>query len=288
MRQMTFVAFLSATLTVAPLVLAQRGAPPGGAGSGHMAGGFSGAHVAGGAMGHIGGGFAGRSYSRAPGFAGPGSGFQLRTPNFVSIAPSHGVFTAPNHAFGPTYQMPYAPPANAWHHDGRGDRDHDQDHEREYRHRSPYGSYGYGYGGYPYAYASSWELLPWDVSSDSTDSGDNAEADVQQQQAESAPAPDQGYRPEYDGSAQQLWAQPSVDSAGRTAAPPVAPEPALTLIFNDGHQETIHNYVLTSQDVIVLDQAASGRQMRIPLDSIDLHATEQAAQQAGLDFRPPA
>jgi hypothetical protein len=71
-------------------------------------------------------------------------------------------------------------------------------------------------------------------------------------------------------------------------ASPLAPEPALTLVFNDGHQETIHNYVLTQGAIIVLDQAASGRQNRIPLTSIDLAATEQAAQQAGLDFTPPA
>jgi hypothetical protein len=62
----------------------------------------------------------------------------------------------------------------------------------------------------------------------------------------------------------------------------------LTLVFNDGHRESIRNYVLTSSSVIVLDQAASGHQQRIPLATLDLNATEEAAQQAGLDFTPPA
>jgi hypothetical protein len=62
----------------------------------------------------------------------------------------------------------------------------------------------------------------------------------------------------------------------------------LTLIFSDGHQQAIRNYVLTSDTLIVLDQAASGYQQRIPLAALNLSATEQAAQQAGLDFSPPA
>jgi hypothetical protein len=66
------------------------------------------------------------------------------------------------------------------------------------------------------------------------------------------------------------------------------PEPQLTLIFKDGHQQTIRNYVLTHSEVIVVDQAASGRQQQIPLASLDVSATEEAAQQAGLDFSPPA
>ena len=74
----------------------------------------------------------------------------------------------------------------------------------------------------------------------------------------------------------------------RDSSDSVAAEPQLMLIFNDGHQEGIHNYVLTSSAVIVLDQAASGRQQRVPLTSLNLPATEQAAQQAGLDFTPPA
>ena len=265
MRRMLAVAFLSATLTVLPSALAQRAGHAGGHGGG----------VAGGSMGHMGGGFAGGSVGRSPGFAPRG----FTGPNFVSTAPTHAVSTAPSRAFAPGYRRPYVGPAPAWHRDGRGDHDRD-------RYRSPYR--GYGYGGYPYVYANSWELLPWDLgSSDLMDYSDNSGSDVQQQPAASAAPPDEGYRPEYEVPAEEPapWPQPA---GNQFASSPVAPEPALTLIFNDGHQETIHNYVLTAEAVIVLDQAASGRQKRIPLASLNLAATVQAAQQAGLDFTPPA
>lgn len=265
MRQVLAVAFLSATLTVVPSALAQRTGRAGGHGGG----------IAGGSMGHAGGGFAGGSVGRAPGFA-PRS---FTGPNFVSTAPTHAVSTAPGHAFGPGNRSPYVGATPAWHRGGRGD--HDRDH-----YRSPYR--GYGYSGYPYAYANSWELLPWDLgSSDFMNYSDNSGSDVQQQPAASAVPPDESYRSDYEGSAEPSYPpQPPADD--RSGASPVAPEPALTLIFNDGHQETIHNYVLTSQAVVVLDQAASGGQTRIPLASLNLAATVQAAQQAGLDFMPPA
>jgi hypothetical protein len=37
-----------------------------------------------------------------------------------------------------------------------------------------------------------------------------------------------------------------------------------------------------------MDRAAAGYQQKIPLSALNLPATEQAAQQAGLDFTPPA
>jgi hypothetical protein len=268
---MLAVAFLSATLSVLPSALAQRVGSAGGHGGG----------IAGGNMGHMGGSFGG-SIGRAPGFASRG----FTAPNFVSTAPTHAFSTAPGRAFGPSYRTPYVAPSPAWR-DGRGDRGRD-------RYRSPYRGYGYGYGGYPYAYANSWELLPWDVSSsDFIGSGDDSESEVQQQPAASVVPQDEGYRPEYEAPPEEPpyayppappQDQPGLSSVAQSS---VAPEPALTLIFNDGHQQTIHNYVLTSEAVIVLDQAASGREKRIPLASLNLDATMQAAQQAGLDFTPP-
>ena len=64
----------------------------------------------------------------------------------------------------------------------------------------------------------------------------------------------------------------------------MAAEPQLTLIFQDGHTQTIRNYVMTPSTVIVIDEAASGRELRIPLSELNLQATERAAQQAGLDL----
>jgi hypothetical protein len=286
MRRVAVVVFLSASLAVLPLAVAQRGGQTGGFGGGHPAG----SRMAGGTMGRMGGGFGSGSYVHPPGFAGRNF---VTAPNFVSTSPNF-VSTAPAHAFVPLNHVPYPvsiAPNAGWRDQGRGshdrDRGRDGDHDRD-RHRSYYG--GYGYGGYPYAYASSWTLLPWDLgTSDSTGYADNSgsEADQQQPAISEAP-PSDGYRPEYSGSP-----EPTAEYAPPRAVeeqPPasVAAEPALTLIFSDGHREDIHNYVLTSDAVIVLDEAASGRQKRIPLSSLDLSATQQAAQQQGLDFTPPA
>ncbi len=125
-----------------------------------------------------------------------------------------------------------------------------------------------------------------DFTSDETDQ--NAAQQDSAQPAVTVPPPDTGYRPEYPGDegepypTQQAYAAPSAPAA------PIAPEPELTLIFKDGHTQPIHNYVLTASDLVVLDEAATGRQQRIPLSELNLPATEKAAQQAGLDFSPPA
>jgi hypothetical protein len=252
MRRMFPVAMLSALLLIFPSAFSQRG--------GH-AGGFGGSH-AGGSVGHSFGGFSGGSFGRSSGFSARG----------FSTAPRMS-FGTPGRGFMPAYRTPYLGSTAARRPDGRSG----------FRYRSPYRGYGV-YSGYPY-YANSWELLPWDLGyPDFTGYGDNdSESDGAQQPAESVAPPDDGYRPDYGEPAYQGYQESSTSIPDSVAA-----EPQLTLIFNDGHQEAIRNYVLTSDTVVVLDQAASGRQQRIPLTSLNLPATEQAAQQAGLDFSPPA
>lgn len=286
MRRAAVVVFLSASLAVLPSAFAQNAGHPGLVTSGPPAGAVvGGGHVAGATMGRLGGGFAGGSYVRPPGFVRPPA-FAPHTfapaPNFAS--------SAPRSTYVPGKRLPFGGSASEWHSgDHRDhDRDHDHDRNRNFRYGSPY--QGLGYGGYPYLFANSWELLPGDV--DATDFGtygDDSGSEAEQQQPTAAVAPpSDGYRPEYTGSP-----EPTAEYAPPPAVeeqPPasVAREPALTLIFSDGHREDIHNYVLTSDAVIVLDEAASGRQKRIPLSSLDLSATQQAAQQQGLDFTPPA
>jgi hypothetical protein len=221
-----------------------------------------GGHSSGGrASGSIGHSFGGSS---GPGFAGRSSGFASRSyvtaPRFTS--------TAPVRSFATANRLPYGGITPARRPDGRSGS----------RYRSPYRGYAV-YGGYPY-YANSWQLLPW-VSGypDFTGYSDSG-ADAAQQPAASVAPPDDGYRPDYE--------EPAYQYSSGTAANSVASEPELTLIFKDGHREAIHNYVLTRDALIVMDQAASGRQQQIPLASLNLPATEQAAQQAGVDFSPPA
>jgi hypothetical protein len=129
-------------------------------------------------------------------------------------------------------------------------------------------------------------LLPWDLGyPDFTDYGDDSgtyqQLDQSEPQAPYAAPPDEGYRQDYAPSPHGIAAAPS------TPATPATPQPQLTLVFQDGHTQKIRNYMLTRSTVIVMDQAASGREPRIPLSDLNLPATERAAQQAGLDFSPP-
>jgi hypothetical protein len=73
--------------------------------------------------------------------------------------------------------------------------------------------------------------------------------------------------------------------------PPVPSEPlplpALTLIFKDGHSQQIHNYAMTRTTLYVLDEAAAGRSLEIPLSAIDLKTTEETNRQVGVAFSIP-
>jgi hypothetical protein len=89
----------------------------------------------------------------------------------------------------------------------------------------------------------------------------------------------EGYRPEYVPA-------PYQSPVASASSPHI--EPQLTLIFKDNHTQKIRNYVLTSKEVIVMDDADSGRIPRISLSDLNLPVTEQAAQRAGLDFSPPS
>jgi hypothetical protein len=248
MRRMFAVAFLSVLLMTVSPAFAQRGGHAGGFSVGHVGGSSFGGHS-------FGGGLSSGSFGRSSGFA----------PHSFAGAPQF-TSTAPSRAFVPGYRTPYGGVTAARRPDGRGD----------YRYRSPYR----GYGAYPY-YGNSWALLPWDIGyPDFTGYNGYDSGEAAQQPAVSVAPADDGYRQNYVESGYQ--------EAPNIAPDSIAAEPQLTLIFNDGHQQGIHNYVLTADAVIVLDQAASGRQQRIPLASLNLPATEQAAQQAGLDFTPPA
>jgi hypothetical protein len=68
------------------------------------------------------------------------------------------------------------------------------------------------------------------------------------------------------------------------AAAALPDEDAVTLIFKDGRPpEQIHNYAMTRTMLYVRDQ----RHRDIPLDQLDLDATEKANHNAGVDFQLP-
>ena len=258
---------------------AQHGSYAGGHGS------FGGA-----AHGSFGGGFHGGFPSPSFGGSGIGNPGHISTlaPHAITM-PGRAVFPASARAFSPGFATNWAGSQSSSRRGGwRNGGWHDGGRDRDHGHDRGYGYRGYGYPGY---YANAWELLQYDLGySDFV--GDDADQTADQQgsaqPAESVPPPDSGYRSAYSGNeepaypVQQAYTSPSVPSA------PIAPEPELTLIFKDGHTEAIHNYVLTPSDLVVLDQASTGRQQRISLDQLNLPATEKAAQQAGVDFSPPA
>ena len=62
------------------------------------------------------------------------------------------------------------------------------------------------------------------------------------------------------------------------------PEDAVTLVFRDGRpSQQIHNYALTRSTLYVLDP----RHQEIPIEDLDLAATEKVNRDAGVDFQLP-
>ncbi len=70
----------------------------------------------------------------------------------------------------------------------------------------------------------------------------------------------------------------------RQPSPDLGTEAAVTLVFNDGRPtEQIHNYMLTRKTLYVQEQ----RLREIPVDQLDLAATEKINQEARVDFHLP-
>jgi len=90
--------------------------------------------------------------------------------------------------------------------------------------------------------------------------------------------------------------EPEAESEARPAyqpyqpeAPPAVPsaEPALTVIYKDGHSQEVHNYAVTRTSLLLLDEASTGRTPEISLDEINLAATEQVNRASGVNFKVP-
>jgi hypothetical protein len=162
--------------------------------------------------------------------------------------------------------------------------------------RHPYGGrYRRPYA--PYFYANSTYLVPgllnsyWDYPDDFNANDGTPYSNQQPIQDFNyfQPDPAPGYG---SGDQEQRSGQgPEYRSNDVPPPPHAASEPlplaALTLIFKDGHSQQIHNYAMTRTKIYVLDNAAAGRTFEIPLNTIDLHATEETNRQAGVDFSIP-
>ncbi|HYK34557.1 hypothetical protein [Alloacidobacterium sp.] len=244
-------ASLIAGLVVAP-VSAQRGTSTG------YAGGFSASH--GFPAPHMSGGFGSGSHFASPPVM---SRMNFNTP------PQYRWSTFGNRpSYSPSGNR-YSPPAPDWHHG---------------KHTYPISRYRQPY--VPYFYARSTYLVPgllnsyWDYPYSSEYSDDQTASYPAQSQVEN----NNDYGPEtaqYDPQQMQDVPPPPPDSGGPT------PQAPLTLIFKDGHSQQIRNYAMTRTTLYVLDEVGSGRRPEIPLDEINVSATEKTNQAAGVDFAVP-
>jgi len=97
------------------------------------------------------------------------------------------------------------------------------------------------------------------------------------------PVPD--YGPPPPDQAQQTPPEdaPRYSVLPHTQSPPAA-EDAVILIFKDGRPpQQIHNYILSRTMLYVRDQ----RHQDIPVDQLDLAATQKANENSSVDFRLP-
>ena len=171
--------------------------------------------------------------------------------------------------------------------DGRHGRD-GGDHRRHDRDRDHDRFGGFGFFGWPwYPYLPWWDWgypYLWDNSDDYGDYNQQPGNYASQNYPEYAPGPSD---PAPDQTEPQQPATPwpySRPAPSESPAPSPAPEAPVTLVFKDGRpNQQIHNYLLTATTLSVLDQ----RRQDIPVDQIDLAATERLNRGSGVDFNLP-
>lgn len=147
--------------------------------------------------------------------------------------------------------------------------------------------YGYGdYGGYG-GYDDSGDAQSYAPSNDYGDYGNQGDYGYGYDYGQNY---GQGQGSQYDYPDQpppQQWPSlgPYAQQYPRSqpAALALSPEAAVTLVFKDGRTEMVHNYVLTQRSIFVGDS----RGVTIPMDQLDVAKTEQANQDAGVDFHLP-
>jgi hypothetical protein len=267
MRRLIAVAIVVAG--VALPVCAQRGGGHGG--GGHSGGGFAG-HS--GSFASHSGGFAGHS---APAFR--SSYAPMSRPGFMGAPQaSANRYAAAARSLsagrGPVGGYPYRRP---------GAPDRRSDYRGDDRYRRPYiPAYGLGF-------PSGFSIWPGSLLDDGfyDDPGfyDNSGYDDSNY---ANPAPPADYGPQQypappDGQADVVPPGPYRPAYAQPQPPP-EPESAVTLVFKDGRpSEQIHNYMLTRTTLYVQDE----HRRQIPVDDLDLAATQKVNKDAGVDFQLP-
>jgi hypothetical protein len=155
----------------------------------------------------------------------------------------------------------------------RGDRDHDRFRDRRREFNGWYTSAFPAWLGYGYPYELNPGFLDWGDYDDST----NEQGSVAPSYPDPYLAPDYGSPEGYPG--------PSETEGNSSDEQPEESQLPLTVIFKDGRAaESIENYMISATALTDLD---SHHYARIPLDQIDLAATQQANRANGVDFQIP-
>jgi hypothetical protein len=210
------------------------------------------------------------NYSRPaqpPRNSAPGNGRFQRPFQFSSPAPRYG-YGNRLAADQPQYRPEYVSPNRG------GDRDHDRfrDRRREFGYWNA--SVYPGWIGYPYELNPGF--LDWGDYDDST----NEQGSVAPGYPDPYLEPDYASPEGYPGPG-----EPEGNASVEQSATPEEARPPLTVIFKDGRAaESIENYMMTAT---VLTNFDSNHYERIPLDQIDLAATQQANRANGVDFQIP-
>jgi len=146
------------------------------------------------------------------------------------------------------------------------------------RRRSFANWYFYSYPAWPgYGYAYDPYLMDWGF----YDWGEPADSDQGSVPTESlAPYPDYGATDQY-AQPEPPWSAPAASAGALTAAP----EEPLTVIFKSGRAPVkMQNYMMTAKVLTDLD---SRHYEQIPMDEIDLAATQQVNAMTGVEFQIP-
>ncbi len=223
------------------------------------------------------------------------------------VTPFEPTSSTPRQLNGTSHRVPYRSPIEdrraggdqgGWDHRGRDrDRDRDHDHDGHHWHDHDWDRFGfysvYSFVGYPYPYWPWWGWgYPflngwWDSPYDYDDSTQPAANYAASQYPEYAPSAYEGAQPEQPEAQDDPspYSQPTPAAAQPVLVTPApAPDAPVTLVFKDGRpNEQIRNYLLTSKTLSVLDR----NRRDIPVDQIDLAATEKANRSAGVEFSIP-
>ena len=140
---------------------------------------------------------------------------------------------------------------------------------------------GYGYGwGYPYLWGGIDPYWWWDNDSDS-DNGYDAAAPYNYDDGVANQMYQQGIpmRPPDPGRNYSSQSAPPQHQAERTeiATPTV-------LVFRDQHKQEVQNYAIVGETLWAF---APQKTQKIPLDQLDIPATQKANEERGNDFRVP-